>query len=104
MQIDLISLFFLKATLKFDIFYKYLEVFKAFDGNLGLDYFRFLPLVNNFKTTKDFIDSIKNKTLIPNLFANSAKYTHNLELFLTDLQNNTLKTHYFKTAKGEKQH
>lgn len=102
LQIDLISLFFLKATLKFDIFSKYLEIFKKFDGDLELEYFKFLPLVNNFKTTQNFIDLVKNGTLIHNLLIKSTQYTKNLKNFLLDLQNNTLKTDYFKTAKGEK--
>lgn len=108
LQIDLISLFFLKSTLNFskshNLLKKYLEVFKRFDGDLKLEYFELLPLVNNFETTQDFIDLIKKGTLtlIHNLLINSDQYTKDLNNFLSDLQNNTLKTDYFKTAKGEK--
>ncbi|RDU61277.1 AlwI family type II restriction endonuclease [Helicobacter sp. MIT 14-3879] len=106
LQIDLISLFFLKATLNFNhnssLLDKYLEVFKAFNGILELETFRFLPLINNFENTKDFIDSIKNKNLIHNILLQSPQYKQHLTIFLEDLAKNTPKADYFKTAKGIK--
>ena len=53
LQIDLISLFFLKASLNFyknykDLFLRYLEVFKAFGGKLEYEKFSLLPLICNF--------------------------------------------------------
>ena len=105
LQIDLISLFFLKATLNFskqsNLLQKYLEVFKAFGGSLSLDIFMMLPLINNFTNTADFIQCIKNKTIITNVLQYNPNYLR-LNNFLSDLQNDTLKTSYFKTAKGEK--
>ena len=101
LQIDLISLFFLKATLNFSkspfLLQKYLEVFKEFGGNLSLEVFMLLPL----KNTADFITQIKNKALLVNVL----QYNENdsqLDEFLNDLRTNSLKTAYFKTAKGEK--
>lgn len=101
LQIDLISLFFLKATLNFlkseGLLKRYLEVFRAFDGVLSVDDFKFLSLINNFKNIEDFILNLKNKTII-----NGLVDLGELEDFLKDLKNNTLKIDYFKTAKGNK--
>lgn len=100
LQIDLVSLFFLKAQLKFaksqNLLQKYLEVFREFGGEISMDIFALLPLINNFKTTKDFINHIKNHTL----FINVADST-NLNEFLADLEKGSFKTDYFKTAKGD---
>ncbi|TLD87239.1 AlwI family type II restriction endonuclease [Helicobacter sp. MIT 05-5294] len=103
LQIDLISLFFLKTTLNSNnsLLSKYLEVFKAFNGDLNIEIFRFLPLVNNFKSATLFIECIKNNTLIPTILHNDLRYLE-LESFLSDLSNNALQIGYFKTAKGEK--
>ncbi|WP_066387078.1 AlwI family type II restriction endonuclease [Helicobacter himalayensis] len=105
LQIDLISLLFLKATLCIDnerLFFKYLEVFKAFNGSLDIEIFKLLPLVNNFKNTELFTQTFKNKNLFSTLFAQDSTYMENLELFLKDLNNNVFKIDYFKTAKGDK--
>ncbi len=100
LQIDLVSLFFLKAQLNFakspNLLQKYLEVFREFEGEISMDIFALLPLINNFKTTKDFIDSIKNRTIFIKV-ADSA----NLNDFLADLEKGSFKTDYFKTAKGD---
>lgn len=100
LQIDLISLFFLKAYLNFaksaNLLQKYLEVFKEFGGEVSAEIFAILPLINNFENTKDFITHIKNHTL----FVNVADAT-NLNKFLADLEKGSLKTDYFKTAKGD---
>lgn len=105
LQIDLISLFFLKATLNSSkspsLLQKYLEVFKEFDGSLSLEIFILLPLINNFDNTRDFIEQIKNNTLLKSVLQQNANYLQ-LDNFLNDLQNNSLNTSYFKTAKGEK--
>lgn len=105
MQIDLISLFFLKATLNFNqnsfLLIKYLEVFKYFNGQLSIEIFRLLPLINNFRNTLDFIEALQNKTLMSSVLHNVPHYLE-LEYFLNDLQNGTAKVEYFKTAKGEK--
>ena len=100
LQIDLISLFFLKAQLNFakspNLLQKYLEVFREFDGEMSMENFAFLPLINNFASVKEFINHIKNHTL----FVNVADVTK-LNKFLADLEKGSLKTDYFKTAKGE---
>ncbi|VEG85659.1 Uncharacterised protein [Campylobacter upsaliensis] len=105
LQIDLISLFFLKVTLNFSkspfLLQKYLEVFRAFGGSLSLEIFMLLPLINNFENTADFIRQIKNKTIFKSVLQQNANYLQ-LDNFLNDLQNNSLNTSYFKTAKGEK--
>ncbi|MDE7317693.1 MAG: AlwI family type II restriction endonuclease [Helicobacter sp.] len=105
LQIDLISLFFLKATLNFNhnssLLIKYLEVFRHFNGQLSIENFRLLPLINNFRNAQDFIGAIQNNTLMSNILYNTPHYLE-LECFLNDLQNNTVKIEYFKTAKGEK--
>lgn len=105
LQIDLISLFFLKATLNFNqnsfLLIKYLEVFKYFNGQLSIEIFRLLPLINNFRNTLDFIEALQNKTLMSSVLHNVPHYLE-LEYFLNDLQNGTAKVEYFKTAKGEK--
>lgn len=101
LQIDLISLFFLKATLNFskskDLLYKYLEVFKEFKGELSLEIFKFLPLVNNFTNTKEFIQAIKEQKILSYFIDEQ-----NLELLLSDLETKSLKIEYFRTAKGDK--
>ena len=100
LQIDLISLFFLKAQLNFakspNLLQKYLEVFREFDGEMSMENFAFLPLINNFASVKEFINHIKNHTL----FVNVADVTK-LNKFLADLEKGSLKIDYFKTAKGE---
>ncbi|EBF5620986.1 AlwI family type II restriction endonuclease, partial [Campylobacter coli] len=55
LQIDLISLFFLKSSFLFqkdnvkDLFLKYIKVFRYFNGSLSRDIFYLLPLIDNFK-------------------------------------------------------
>lgn len=105
LQIDLISLFFLKATLKFSksdsLLLKYLEVFRAFGGSLTLDIFMLLPLINNFRNVKDFIKCVKDNTLIKSALHNNPNYLR-IDEFLNDLESDALSIDYFKTAKGEK--
>lgn len=100
LQIDLISLFFLKAQLNFakspNLLQKYLEVFREFDGEMSMENFALLPLINNFASVKEFINHIKNHTLFINAIDSS-----NMDTFLRDLKKDSLKTKYFKTAKGD---
>ena len=100
LQIDLISLFFLKAQLNFakcpKLLQKYLEVFREFDGEMSMENFALLPLINNFASVGEFINHIQNHTLFIN-----ATDSSNMDLFLRDLEKGTLQTAYFKTAKGE---
>lgn len=103
LQIDLISLFFLKASLNFskdstkNLFYKYLDVFRICNGELDMQTFKYLPLIENFSNTKDFIDAIQKE----NFLESFVDFT-NFSTFLQDIKNNTLQSFYFKTAKGEK--
>lgn len=105
LQIDLISLFFLKASLQINnnsLFGQYLEVFKAFNGSLDIETFKLLPLVNHFASTSAFIEVIKNKSVFTYLLEKDIDFKQNLNMFLNDLKANTLQSYYFKTAKGEK--
>ncbi|WP_300703416.1 AlwI family type II restriction endonuclease [uncultured Campylobacter sp.] len=103
LQIDLISLFFLKASLNFskdstkNLFYKYLDVFRIYDGELDMQIFKYLPLVENFSNTKDFINEIQKE----NFLESFVDFTH-FSTFLQDIKHNTLQSFYFKTAKGDK--
>lgn len=105
LQIDLISLFFLKATLNFSkshsLLQKYLEIFRAFGGSLTLDIFMLLPLINNFRNVEDFIKCAKDNTLIKSALNNNPNYLR-IDEFLNDLESDALSIDYFKTAKGEK--
>lgn len=100
LQIDLISLFFLKSALNFakspNLLQKYLEVFKEFKGEMDMEVFTLLPLINNFKSTHEFINRIKDKSII-----DSVLDLNSMSIFLNDLTNQTLKADYFKTAKGD---
>ena len=100
LQIDLISLFFLKSALNFakspNLLQKYLEVFKEFSGEMSMEMFALLPLINNFASVSEFINHLKHHTLFTN-----ATDSSNVDMFLRDLEKGTLKTDYFKTAKGD---
>lgn len=107
--IDLISLFFLKASLHFskdkkdnNLFKTYLEVFKAFDGEIKSEVFFALPLFPNFKNIQHFIKSAQNNSILSDALALDSEYSHNLQCFLKDLKENTICINYFKTAKGNK--
>ena len=100
LQIDLISLFFLKSALNFskspNLLQRYLEIFKEFDGEISAQTFALLPLINNFKSPQEFIKVLKNGTIFSNLVD-----MESLNAFLKDLKKGTLRTDYFKTAKGD---
>lgn len=100
LQIDLVSLFFLKAQLNFakspNLLQKYLEVFKELQGEMSLEIFSLLPLINNFKNIKAFIQHSQNGTIFDELID-----YHNLPIFIKDLENKSLRLDYFKTAKGD---
>lgn len=99
LQLDLISLFFIKVSLGFSkdsvregLFRRYLEVFRLKGGTLGIEEFRRLPLIDNFASTEDFLANID---VIP------IDYTH-LESFTQDMRLKKFNPFYFKTAKGQK--
>lgn len=67
LQIDLISLFFIKASLWFSkdsikdgLFERYLEVFRLNNGEISLQDFKYLPLIDNFTSTQEFIKNLGN--------------------------------------------
>lgn len=99
LQIDLISLFFLKAELNFtkspNLLQKYLEIFKEFKGEMSLEHFTLLPLINNFENAQEFIKSLNENNIIADCINKD-----DLSCFLKDLENKNLKLYYFKTAKG----
>ncbi|TKX33976.1 AlwI family type II restriction endonuclease [Campylobacter taeniopygiae] len=104
LQIDLISMFFLKMSLKFskseNLLQKYLEVFALYNGSISKELFLFLPLINNFKNTKEFIELFDKNQILDFLIFKD--YRDKLEQFLIDLENkNYDKMNYFHTAKGE---
>ena len=99
LQIDLISLFFIKASLWFSkdsikdgLFERYLEVFRLNNGEISLQDFKYLPLIDNFTSTQEFIKNLGNIII---------DYTY-LESFTQDMESNRFNPFYFKTAKGEK--
>ncbi|TQR31382.1 AlwI family type II restriction endonuclease [Campylobacter sp. MIT 99-7217] len=100
LQMDLISLFFLKASLNFkkseNLLLKYLEIFRIYKGELSKELFIFLPLINNFKDAKSFIKAFNEKTIFKTLLPKK-----DLELFLKDLKEQSFRVDYFKTAKGD---
>lgn len=99
LQIDLISLFFIKVSLNFSkdslqegLFERYLEVFRFHNGELSLQDFKFLPLIDNFSSTQDFLTN-KQNALVDYAF---------LQDFLCDMKARDFKPFYFETAKGMK--
>lgn len=104
LQIDLISMFFLKMSLKFskseNLLQKYLEVFALHNGCISKELFLFLPLIDNFENTKEFIKFFNENQILDFLIFKN--YKENLEQFLIDLENkNYDRMNYFHTAKGE---
>lgn len=99
LQIDLVSLFFIKASLWFSkdsirdgLFERYLEVFRLNGGEMCLQDFKYLPLIDNFPSTQEFIKNLGSVMI---------DYTY-LESFIQDIKSNHFNPFYFKTAKGEK--
>lgn len=111
LQIDLISLFFIKAHLNFhkemeNQFERFLQIFSYFDGEISKQNFWLLPLINNFKNNEEFIEfinsfnnSIENQYVFLNL---NKEYKLLLNNFICDLElNKSINLEYFKTAKGD---
>lgn len=100
LQIDLISLFFLKISLDLNtnvgkFFRKILKVFRLCNGEISINLFKNLALIENFTNEQEFI--YKQNDIFENLVDN----TH-LPRFLNDLKCNKFNYEYFKTAKGDK--
>jgi len=81
LQIDLVSLFFLKYFFSYkkssdesDMFFKYLYIFKKLDAKLSIEQFKLLPLLSNYEKIDDFVEILKSDdTNLVNLFASLVK-------------------------------
>ncbi len=114
LQIDLISLFFFKATLNYvkdsdkieGVFLKYLKVFKSFNGKLSKEYFYLLPTICNFENINDFIEELKKPNFntlnfLSNLLYQDEKLKERRKQFFIDIKKNDFSNpEYFKSAKG----
>lgn len=114
LQIDLVSLFFFKATLNYvkdsdkkeNIFLNYLKVFKSFMGKLDKEHFYLLPTICNFDNVDDFISKLKDPCLNALDFLSELLYqdekiqTRRLEFFQDIANNDFANPEYFKSAKG----
>lgn len=117
LQIENISLFFLSSFFSYtkedkreDNFYKYLNVFKAFDFELTDKQFTCLPLINNFEL-QDFISLIskvkKNEITLDQLIikaTNDKSSIFQINQFKQDIsEHKKIKdTSYFSGGKGDK--
>lgn len=70
LQIDLVSLFFLKIFFSYkkasdieDMFLKYLYIFKSLGGKLTKEQFYLLPLISNYKNIEEFILLLKKENI-----------------------------------------
>jgi len=114
LQIDLISLFFFKATINYvkdsdkkeGIFFNYLKVFKSFNGRLPQKYFYLLPVICNFENVDDFIFQLKNQSFntlnfLSKLLEQDEKIQEKRQLFFSDIKSNNFSNpQYFKSTKG----
>ena len=115
LQIDLVSLFFLKNFFSYqkpsdikDMFFKYLYVFKSFNGTLTKNQFYLLPLISNYPNIDDFIallkeDNINLVKIFKGFIYSSQREQERRELFLEDYYSNDEITDLstFKTSKGD---
>lgn len=113
LQVDLVSLFFLKNFFKYkkasdidDLFLKYLYVFKKFNGKLDRERFRLLPIVGNYENVDDFIEILNDQNIDLGSIFNSfvycdAKLKERREGFLNNFRNGIYDDlSFFATAKG----
>lgn len=115
LQIDLVSLFFLKYFFSYkkssdieDMFLKYLYVFKSLGGKLSSEQFYLLPLISNYNKIEDFVSIIKNKDInlvetFSTFIQSNIKLQERKKVFLDDWAENSKITNLapFKTSKGE---
>ena len=116
LQIDLVSLFFLKYFFSYkkasdieNMFLKYLYVFKSLDGKLTKEQFYLLPLISNYSSIDDFIDLLNEDDInlvemFKGFIYSSEREQERRELFLEDYTTNNKITDLsaFKTSKGDK--
>ena len=114
LQIDLVSLFFFKATLNATkesnhiegVLLKYLEVFKYFDGSLTKEQFYLLPTICNFTSTHDFIEKLKSSGFtslgfLSELLYQDEKLQERRANFLRAVEvDDFTDPEYFRSAKG----
>jgi len=115
LQIDLISLFFLKYFFSYkkasdieNMFLKYLYVFKSLNGKLTKEQFYLLPLISNYLNIDDFIDLLKEDDInlvemFKGFIYSSEREQERREVFLEDYKTNGKITDLsaFKTSKGD---
>ena len=114
LQIDLVSLFFLKHFFSYkksgdikDMFLKYLYVFRCFRGKLREKQFYLLPLIGNYVDMDDFVKLLKDSAsnlveLFKGFIYKNEREQQRRELFLSDYLKNKKITDLsaFKTSKG----
>ncbi len=115
LQIDLVSLFFLKYFFSYkkssdieDMFLKYLYVFKSLGGKLSSEQFYLLPLISNYNEIEDFVSIIKNNDInlvetFSSFIQSNTKLQERKKVFLDDWADNSkiINLAPFKTSKGE---
>ncbi len=115
LQIDLVSLFFLKYFFSYkktsdieNMFLKYLYVFKSLNGRLTKEQFYLLPLISNYEDIEEFIlllkeDNINLVEMFKGFIHNSPREQERRKLFLIDYDTNEEITDLstFKTSKGD---
>jgi len=114
LQIDLVSLFFLKYFFSYkkssdinNMFLKYLYIFRCFNGTLSRQQFYILPLISNYSNIEDFVKILKtdinNLVKIAKGFIRDSKREQGRrKIFLEDYAKNKMITDLeaFKTSKG----
>lgn len=114
LQIDLVSLFFLKNFFNYkktndidDMFLKYLEVFKKLGGKITDQQFYLLPLISNYKNTDDFVSLLKKgandlNLLFKGFIDNNQRDVERKKAYLEDYATNSAITDLtpFATSKG----
>lgn len=115
LQIDLVALFFLKIFFSYKkasdikrMFFKYLYVFRYFDGKLTEEQFYLLPLISNYKNIDDFLHILKNKDInlvetFKNFVVENKRNEKRRKDFLEDWNINKAitKLSAFSSSKGE---
>ncbi|RXJ84547.1 AlwI family type II restriction endonuclease [Arcobacter sp. CECT 8985] len=114
LQIDLVSLFFLKYFFKYkkthdieDMFLKYLYIFKKLEGKLTYEQFYLLPLISNYEDIDTFVALLKNgdndlSLLFKGFIDTNERDKQRKETFLADYAKNGVITDLepFSTSKG----
>lgn len=114
LQIDLVSLFFLKYFFRYkknhdidNMFLKYLYIFKKLDGKLTDEQFYLLPLISNYENIDDFVELLEKgdndlNLLFKGFIDSNKRDKARKEVFLADYRENGVITNLepFATSKG----